>query len=149
MNALSLALSLALSTGTRLFLPEKEKEPGNRVSGLEAQFFKKKEKEKVMDLQTGFQLEESLKCVAADVALEGADLSVLFISDPTNGDEFHVGPTATLPGIPIPPTATGHEITSADDLLLRLDFNAYSDGGWTEKKGGVDTRNLAKLFWPH
>ena len=46
----------------------------------------------------------------------------LFISDPTNGDIFVIGEGADK--FPIPSTATGHQLTTADDLL-NLDFEVY------------------------
>ena len=48
---------------------------------------------------------------------------VLFISDPTNGDQFIIDPTNPE----IPETAEGHEYTDAGDLLSRLDFGTYDE----------------------
>lgn len=49
---------------------------------------------------------------------------VLFISDPTGGDQFIVNPPADHP---VPATAEGSERTTAGDLLDRLDFAAYDE----------------------
>lgn len=49
----------------------------------------------------------------------------LFISDPT-GDIFVLGDGADK--FPVPPTAEGVELTTADDLLKKLDFEAYELG---------------------
>lgn len=54
-------------------------------------------------------------------------LRVLFISDPANGDWFHVGTVEQLTEIELPATNEGSEITNADDLLQRLDFTAYAE----------------------
>lgn len=90
-----------------------------------------------MQKLTGWRLEQKLENVAAEVALStGRDLNILFISDPTNGDQFHATTPQERTNIQIPDTAEGHEIVSADDLLLRLDFNAY------------DENNPALFSWP-
>jgi len=58
-------------------------------------------------------------------ALEALDPAtpVLFVSDPTGGDQFIVGSAGA--NHPIPDTAEGHEHTTAGDLLARLDFGTY------------------------
>jgi len=50
------------------------------------------------------------------------DQPILFISDPTNGDIFVFGYGADK--FEVPPTGTS-ELTTAKDLLNRLDFEAY------------------------
>jgi hypothetical protein len=54
---------------------------------------------------------------------------VLFISDPTNGDQFVVGSREELERFEVPSSAEGHELSTAEELISRLDFSAY-DGGF-------------------
>lgn len=90
-----------------------------------------------MQRLTGWQLQQRLENVAAAVALgDGPDIDILFISDPTNGDQFHATTVQERTQVTIPPTAEGHEVASADDLLLNLDFGAY------------DENNPATFSWP-
>jgi hypothetical protein len=64
------------------------------------------------------------------------DADVLFISDPTNGDQFVTGTPEQLRAFPIPPTAEGHEFSTSFDLYSSLDLEIYedddSDAGFTQ-----------------
>ena len=51
----------------------------------------------------------------------------LFIADPTQGDQFVFGEIEKLKRFPIPKTADGHEISTAEDFMVNGDLMIYDE----------------------
>ena len=60
-----------------------------------------------------------------DALAANREQPILFISDPTEGDEFVFGTEDALSAHRVRSSSEGHEVSTAAELLSRLDFEVY------------------------